>query len=192
MSLLEQIILVFTALAALAFFLSSYGYAISFTFLWSNFFQGVLIVLAFCVVAFLLESRQIKKDRFRKKRMLAVLKRKKDILKTRFDAKNNLSAKSEQSSLPDFTSSTNFAKEFQSSEAKVPSVSEADPIENEKDLPDQYSFENEVFDSQINLARIFIEGEDISEFNSEWRNFFAENEGKEPIDKLNNMLKNNQ
>ncbi len=35
-----------------------------------------------------------------------------------------------------------------------------------------------------------VEGEDISNFPPEWQRFLIENEGKEPVEKLNKMLEN--
>ncbi len=58
-----------------------------------------------------------------------------------------------------------------------------DAIE-EMSIPSEVEAEQVVI-SEVNLADKLIQGEDISAFSPDWRRFFAENEDKTTVEKLN-------
>lgn len=160
---------------ALLFFLSSYGPAVSVEMFFEGTFQGILMMLAIVMVAIAVydrEDRVLKREK--KSHLLKKLKKQKDILRKRFDLQRNLTAKSQDVGHEPAQSAINFANE----DATVSTIVE-------KSSP-----EEKIVDSQMNLARILIEGEDISSFPPEWQEFLIENEGKEPIEKLNKILEN--
>lgn len=45
--------------------------------------------------------------------------------------------------------------------------------------------------SQINLAKNFVEGEDVGGFSVKWQEYFFANENKSTVEKINNMVKGN-
>lgn len=133
------------------------------------------------MVTFAIHDRDEKVvQRHKKKRLLKDLSNKKKILSNRYDLQKNLTAKSQDLESESAQTSINFAEEVQNSTDKISTVN--DKIEG-KSIK---------IDSQTNLAKILIEGEDISSFPQEWQEFMVENEGKEPIEKLNKILENGQ
>jgi len=167
------VILGLLLLGAILFFISSYGYTVSREFFLEGLESGLLLLIVILLVASVVWSRE---DKFQaqKRRLTKKLRRQKDILKQRFDAQQNLS--------PEIKPSLNFAAE-----------------EEQKSIPEEYKildtkvdqdFQLHIKESQLNLAKILIEGENISSFPAQWQQFFVENEGKEPLEKLNSMLKN--
>jgi len=163
-------------LAAVLFFITSFGYTVSLVLFLQGLESGILMLIAILLVASAVWSRE-DKDHAQKKRLANKLRRQKNILKKRFDAKQNLAP-----DITDIQPSLNFAVD-----------------EEQKTVPDDYKildpkidqdYQLGIKESQLNLAKILIEGENLSSFPAEWQQFFVENEGKEPIEKLNSMLKN--
>lgn len=137
-------------------------------------------MLAIVMVAIAVYDRDERVNQRKKKsQLLEHLNKQKKILSNRFDLHKNLTAKSEDWEPEPQQASINFAGTEESS----PNISSP-----QEDL----DFGYQKIDSETNLARILIEGEDISTFPPEWQEFFVENEGKEPIEKLNKILKNGQ
>ena len=192
-------------MAALLFFLSSFGHppagragSISVELFFEGAGQGILIILAILMVAIALRDKESRvTQRRKKKRLLNVLGKQKKILENRFDIQKKLSSKSQETDLQPYElqSSLNFAADI--FEKKKTAGEESDKNQaslqsTEKQLSgeDKSNFDYKLNESQTNLARILIEGENISSFPPEWQEFLVENEGGEPIDKLNKMLQN--
>jgi hypothetical protein len=173
----QIVILGVLLLGATLFFISSYKLTISLEFFFQGLGSGILMLIAIILVATAFWEYQDKtKFKVRKKHLVRKLRRQKDILKKRFDALENLSS--------DIEPSLNFA--FDQEINTSPEALEEKNADPDRDLKHYLN------ESQINLAKIFIEGENISSFPAEWQQFFAENEGREPIEKLNTMLKNGE
>jgi|GEM_PF-1691955 len=179
-----------TILAALLFFLSSFGNSFSNIFLKNapiSLLQGLAILFAIIMVGLAVRDkneRDIKNQE--RKQLLNILQKQKKVLRTHFDLREKLSAKS----------SLNFAACLE------------ETLKNEKENLANKGYNEPSFDSQnrlipelsasltkndipseINLAKKLIEGEDISPFPPEWQDLFVINEGKEPVAKLNEILK---
>jgi hypothetical protein len=172
-SLTQLVILGLLLVLAILFFISSYGLTVSLEFFLQGLESGLLLLIAILLVASVAWSRE-DKFRARRKRLAKKLHRQKDILKQRFDAQQNL--------LSEIKPSLNFAVE----EEQKTDYEDYKIIDPKVDQ----DFQLHINESQLNLAKILVEGENISSFPTEWQQFFVENEGKEPIEKLNSMLKN--
>jgi len=105
-------------------------------------------------------------QRRKRRRLLNILESQKKSLK------NHFTLKKEESASRFSRSSLNFAVDWEVSSEEKTCKEPTDKINQ----------------SQINLARSMAEGEDISSFPPEWQEFLLENEGKEPVEKLNKML----
>jgi len=173
-------------LGAVLFFISSFGYTVSLEFFLRGLESGILVLIVFLLVASVIWGRE---DKFRaqKRRLARKLRRQKAILRQRFDAQQNLSPEIS----PDIESSLNFAVPEETKTVPEALGTPETPQGTLKPDPDE-ALRAYLNESQLNLAKILIEGENVSSFPAEWQQFFAENEDKEPIEKLNSMLKNGE
>ena len=194
----QKIVLGLLFIGALLFFLSSFGHpAVSVEFFFQSVGQGILVLLSIVMVAIAVQDREDKiKQKRKKNRLLTNFQKQKGVLKNRFDLRKNLSSRSREKDIffDRFQSSLNFAAENKIEQDEVEKATGKDldvlRLSEELSLKEKLDLENKVTDSQTNLARTLVEGESVSAFPSEWQEFLLENDGKDPLDKLNNMLKN--
>jgi len=165
-------------IAVLLFFFSSFEGRISVGPFFRGVWQGVLVVFAILMVLLAVSDKKERIiQRKKKKRLLKILENQRKTLKDHFAFQEKPFSEPSQSSL-------NFAVEW---EKTLKKEGASKKIIGKIDLTGEKNVDKKNH-SQINLARILVEGEDISSFPLEWQEFFVENEGKEPIEKLNKIL----
>lgn len=182
-SLAKIIVWGLALVAAFLFFIASFG---NFSYIETYFDDLTKIVLILLSMGMVFISIHDKKEKIfqknQKESLAKTLTRQRKVLKNHFDLQKKISS----------SSALNFAvglEETLKNEQKVeekPSLTQtAKPSEGEEE---ETVTQKKVSFTQINLAKSVVEGEDISSFPAEWQQYFVENEGKNPSEKLNKML----
>lgn len=156
--------------------------------------EAALLLISLLSLYFSLKDRNSAKTKnLRKKQLKALFFKQRKILKSRFDLKNKLG----DLPLSSDSESLNFAE--------LPEDPFEEEVLTEKEIEEELpSPSGKVGDSptaesinlsEVNLVNKLVNGEDISSFPPEWRQFFIENEDKTTVEKLNILLafgKNNK
>jgi len=171
--------------AALLFFLASFSQKTGLGSGFDNPLEAVLVVLAVVMAIIAFKDRREKRIQRRKKeRLIKILEKQKKELKRHFDFQEEPSQKSSLNLIASFEEAVKKEKIVPPSGVRGGFLDNKELI-----LKSGKRSESKRISSETNLARLVVEGEDISTFPPEWQDFFLDNEGKEPLDKLNEMLK---
>lgn len=145
-------------------------------------FEALLLAFALASVYFAFRDREssvLKRKQRNKMQSLLSLQRK--ILENRFDLKKKLG----DLPLSGSAESLNLVKK---GEEKINPLSKNREKIIEMDLPNKKETQGTINLSEVNLAQKLVQGEDISAFPPEWRNFFIENEERTTVEKLNRLF----
>jgi len=184
------------ALGSLLFFISSLSKNFSVEKFFILIFPWVSLIMAIFLVIFEIKESKLRKfQRQKRKEMMIIFEKQKRELKTLFDIKKNISEEKEKQEEKQ-KSKTNFVtlSEEETKEAERKEIDRQIKMEKslaginildfreeeEEKIP--ASEEKKVFDKKV------VEGEKITDFPSQWQEYFIENEGKNPAEKLSKML----
>jgi len=184
------------ALGSLLFFISSLSKNFSVEKFFILIFPWVSLIMAIFLVIFEIKESKLRKfQRQKRKEMMIIFEKQKRELKTLFDIKKNISEEKEKQDEKQ-KSKTNFVtlSEEETKEAERKEIDRQIKMEKslaginildfreeeEEKIP--ASEEKKVFDKKV------VEGEKITDFPSQWQEYFIENEGKNPAEKLSKML----